>query len=854
MSLPAIANHMAAHGRNGDSMLVHMTPSEVAGLQALAEKHGTSLTINPHTGLPEAFSLKSLVPIAAGAFLGPAGAAIGGGFVSSAMGAAAMVGGVTALASGNLKEGLMAGLGAYGGYGLGAGLAGMGAEQVVEQQADDVLVQKAADRAAQNAGEAAIQAGESGASDAAIDATSKAAMDQSSVANSLKVNATPFNAAQTGQTVQTVTQAPTFSQNFGNASAGFDRLTSPGGIGALNSQMAANSATAMGGPASMLGGIGYAGAGALGMDAMSQKNPAADAKKNDPGYIRQFSYDPYSQRYTALKPVAADKWGSRTFQDAYKAADGGIVALAQGGAVPGYAGGGFTDAQVASYIQDNKLSGEGLQNAANVFQVDADQISRAQALISANDPSLQAAHNAYQDSITANPNAVAENLAFYNPATNSGTGWEDYTIDRFVDTYPNLSYQQIADSAQKYGMDDEDILRAFNRFGYSDADRMAATDESWKNELGITGFAGLSSNINRYVDKMHGMENYTPAEQRALAYDAMYQNGMNMQDVVRATGKTIDELFPDITKSAIKPNIVTPGTVPGGNYGNTSGKTPTPGDITRNPDGTVTVHPNIPGRPDGGFTGMGQVKDAYTQGGGSLGYVSPVVNTAAEHDARYNKQTGGSRAAYDYLMGSGAYPTVPYTPTGQVYKSYGESVLGMPSDPTATPFIWDAQLRRYVPNPQYVKPLTMEEKEAARIAAEKATDAAKETVTKTDVLNAADKEGGNKNGGLMHTYAAGGMSGYGLGGYSDGGRLLRGPGDGVSDSIPASIGNKQPARLADGEFVVPARIVSELGNGSTEAGARKLYAMMDRVQKARGKTTGKGKVATNSRSDKYLPV
>jgi hypothetical protein len=100
--------------------------------------------------------------------------------------------------------------------------------------------------------------------------------------------------------------------------------------------------------------------------------------------------------------------------------------------------------------------------------------------------------------------------------------------------------------------------------------------------------------------------------------------------------------------------------------------------------------------------------------------------------------------------------------------------------------------------------------------------------------------------------AGGGM--YNLGSYSDGGRLLRGPGDGVSDDIPATIGEKQPARLADGEFVVPARIVSELGNGSTEAGARKLYAMMDRVQKARTKTVGKNKVAANSRAEKYLPA
>ena len=111
--------------------------------------------------------------------------------------------------------------------------------------------------------------------------------------------------------------------------------------------------------------------------------------------------------------------------------------------------------------------------------------------------------------------------------------------------------------------------------------------------------------------------------------------------------------------------------------------------------------------------------------------------------------------------------------------------------------------------------------------------------------------GGRANGGLL-ALAQGGVSN--LGSYSDGGRLLRGPGDGVSDSIPAMIGQKQQARLADGEFVVPARIVSELGNGSTEAGARQLYAMMDRVQKNRKKSMGKGKVAADSKSSKLLPA
>jgi hypothetical protein len=90
-----------------------------------------------------------------------------------------------------------------------------------------------------------------------------------------------------------------------------------------------------------------------------------------------------------------------------------------------------------------------------------------------------------------------------------------------------------------------------------------------------------------------------------------------------------------------------------------------------------------------------------------------------------------------------------------------------------------------------------------------------------------------------------------LGGYSDGGRMLKGPGDGMSDSIPASISGKQPARLADGEFVVPADVVSHLGNGSTDAGAKQLYSMMDKVRKAR---TGNPKQGKQINPKKYVPA
>ncbi len=86
------------------------------------------------------------------------------------------------------------------------------------------------------------------------------------------------------------------------------------------------------------------------------------------------------------------------------------------------------------------------------------------------------------------------------------------------------------------------------------------------------------------------------------------------------------------------------------------------------------------------------------------------------------------------------------------------------------------------------------------------------------------------------------------GGLKDGG-FLQGRGDGMSDSIPATINDKQPARLADGEFVVPADVVAHLGNGSSKAGAQRLYEMMARVRKAR---TGTTKQAPEIKAEKFV--
>jgi hypothetical protein len=206
----------------------------------------------------------------------------------------------------------------------------------------------------------------------------------------------------------------------------------------------------------------------------------------------------------------------------------------------------------------------------------------------------------------------------------------------------------------------------------------------------------------------------------------------------------------------------------------------------------------------------------------------------------YYTMSGQSGDAFKYLMGqmpaaapaaAMPKPTTPplLQPTLQPIGRTSTALTGATSDATLRPYTFDPVTGTYTALP-IIKP---------------------EFETPAATVQQPFESYGMAHGGIA-SLAQGGQSH--LGDYSDGGRLLKGPGDGVSDSIPATIANKRPARLADGEFVVPARIVSELGNGSTEAGARKLYAMMDRIQKARKKSIGKNRVAVNSRAEKMLPA
>jgi hypothetical protein len=97
----------------------------------------------------------------------------------------------------------------------------------------------------------------------------------------------------------------------------------------------------------------------------------------------------------------------------------------------------------------------------------------------------------------------------------------------------------------------------------------------------------------------------------------------------------------------------------------------------------------------------------------------------------------------------------------------------------------------------------------------------------------------------VETKAAGGIAGLKTG------RYLGGPTDGMADKLPTTIDGKDPAALSHGEFVIPADVVGHLGNGNSEAGAQRLYAMMDKVRKAR---TGTEKQGKEINPNKYLPA
>ena len=239
--LVAAAKNVESKGRNGDSMLVHMTPGEVGGLQALAMQHGGSLTINPQTGLPEANFLKSLLPtlLGAGLMFIPGLQGVGAGYIGAGVGA------IEAARTGDIGKGLLAGLGAFGGASLAGGLMSAGAAGAGGASA-------AGTGAGAYAGSAEALAAQAAGNQTAVETARLTAANQAAAAT------TPTfmgNLAQAGRGVGNLfTQEGAFSNFIGDAATKGDAAKG----------IAATPATGLGGGFGAARTVGLAAAPAIG--------------------------------------------------------------------------------------------------------------------------------------------------------------------------------------------------------------------------------------------------------------------------------------------------------------------------------------------------------------------------------------------------------------------------------------------------------------------------------------------------------------------------------------------------------------------------------------------------------------
>jgi hypothetical protein len=220
----ADAQSVQSKGRGRDTMLVHMTPKEVGGLQALAMQHGGSLTINPQTGLPEAGFLENMLPTLLG---------VGLSFIPGVgpLAAAGITTAIQTARTGDLGQGLIAGLGAYGGASLGAGLTSAGAAGAGASAAPTAGLEFAtnpADLAAATGGEAAAAAGTAGTAGAA------------GVPSSLGTTVNPVTLGDTGAAIYGGAPSPTMEA----ANLAVDEMAAQGaGAGSSTSILAPPSAT-----------------------------------------------------------------------------------------------------------------------------------------------------------------------------------------------------------------------------------------------------------------------------------------------------------------------------------------------------------------------------------------------------------------------------------------------------------------------------------------------------------------------------------------------------------------------------------------------------------------------------------
>ena len=829
MSLHALANNMAAQGRGPDSMLVHMAPREVAGLQSLAMAHGGSLTINPETGLPEAGFLSNLLPTLIGA-----GLSIASGGALTPLMAAGITGAGYGVATGSLQKGLMAGLGAYGGAGLGSGLSAAGAAQASVPGAAPVAteataafttdpsaytkfaptessfgsfgdVKTALPSAPVSSHSLFDAAGQPLSSDLAghpmsFEAAAPAPTTPMAAPTPAPSSYTPGYGTESARNAfQTQAADATMTDNFRQAGKGLTSLVdSQAGRDAFLGTAAKDGveATGVGG----LGGLAKYGTAAMSGPLLTP--PKSTPYKSDSEQFK-YSYDlnrnPDPQGSYTGAPTGERQWFTPKFTRLY--ADGGKTQSSE---------------DALRYLTSTDPSGRtndltGVSRQAYDYLMGNGPGYRPQVQTQSSLPQAR----------YLGPSGGISDIPVTAPVT-PAIPPELTTPDLPVfDATPEPDYVPPAPEPDLPSPDEDFPATPMPP---------APAPEINPDDLSIRT-KPIVSDIPDTVVNPADIPLITPTT--PLELPELPNTGANKElaDTSFIDDPDFEEVGPPKGLQKNQPEL-----------DEDELYKPVPKAVEPTPDGGVTVTTPTDGTTvqDDGTTEV--ILDEIAQ--------QPVIQQPTVQET----------------PDGGAIVTTPEAPVIQQPEAQAPVVdtpeggveVTMPEAPYVPPEVADTF------NPDTVDYVEVGNSmgDYGDLGFEQSDDFGKYGL---GVSHFGGSGGGGKylddlssgemfaaNGGLMAAHYA--MGGSTLGGYSDGGRLLKGPGDGVSDSIPATIGNKQPARLADGEFVIPARIVSELGNGSTDAGARKLYQMMDRIQAARKKTTGKNRVAVNSRADKMMPV
>ena len=875
-SMAGLASLVQSRGRNGDSMLVHMTPGEVSGLQSLALAHGGQLSINPDTGLYEANFLKKLLPTIIGAVLTP----LTGGLINP-LTAGFLVGGVEAARTGDLGKGLMAGLGAYGGAGLSTALAGTGAAAATG--AGEVVKTAGAEAAAAAAKEGATQAAQKAASDAAMREAA-----QAQIKSKLTTGA--------GQGI--FGRLPEGVASLKNMGAGTAEIFKTGGAG-------------LGG----IGGMGAAGSafGTLGMPAKAGLTmTAANALSPDMevpggGYQIDDSYYEGNEYDPATGTFRGGQWrkGYPGFPPPGMA-EGGVIPAPNGSyplarpsnSVGGYgpdidpytgeeqfADGGSVgnnqslEAYYQSLLAPPVQQGGGGQDFANYMQGLNKFVTSP---VAAPTPPAQQPPPAGVAPPGAGGRPIAGGGGYYG---DGGMRW-DSTQGRFVADAPqgrpggndpfsaigNIDLSNFGNidfsALQRYmggmsgarggntpgpkapfdrGVDDQFIDYMGDDMGIGAGDMGGGMGGMGDTGGGMGAGAGGMPDLSGIdLSALQGMigggmgqgpatnpfaEGYTPSADTGMG-DVAYAGGTPGFDMTGGMGGGMDE-------------IAYAGGTPGFDMTGGGREYTPPPDFSSGP--IMPMQPQMPepapqpapqqpafdmggfdfsslaglGSLGGGmdFGGMGGMQQPAPQpapdmggfgmfGGGDGGLGFSGMGQPAPQPAPDMGGFGGFGGGMDF-SGLGGFDAGAMAP--QPAPSYDMSAFGgfggMPQQPAPS-------------------------------------------FDMGGMGGGMDFGGGMDYSG-MDFGSVGGFAGGGPIQYAAGGKFLRGPGDGMSDDIKANINGEQEARLADGEFVIPADVVSHIGNGSSEAGADRLYKMMADIRKAR---TGKTRQAPEINVKKYLPA